>query len=263
MGNKLTAFDANSERAESNFSQVLSPFEEFLPGIRPSNSDAYLTMLAAALRRAGMDVDESCRFITENSPFLLDEARVRRLAHEVFVAELDKMPDLHSAGRVQKETAALNEFMQRRYSLRHNEVLGITEYCERKRFHTSYRPVDETVINSIAIYAREEDIDVWDRDVKRYLKSDRVMRFNPFDAFLASLPNWDKHPRIDKFFHLVPTDDETWYPLAHTWFLGMVALWMGRNRRKGNESMPILVGPQGTGKSTVCRSILPPELDPY
>ena len=61
---------------------------------------------------------------------------------------------------------------------------SLTEYCERKRLHARYHPVDETVVNAIALNAREEGVNAWDRDVKRYLKSDRVMTFNPFDAIL-------------------------------------------------------------------------------
>ena len=262
MTNKLSEFDVNNNSVEENFNQALSPFEEYLPGMRPSNSDKYLTQLAEAMRDAGEEEEWTCRYILERNPFLLDEAHLKELVHKVF-CEGNQSQKKGNPSKVQQEAVALHEFMTRRYSFRRNEVLGLTEYCERKRLHTRYRPVDETVVNSIALNAREEGVNVWDRDVKRYLKSDRVMTFNPFDAFLDTLPKWDNRPRIDKLFRLVPTDDEAWYSLAHTWFLGMVALWMGKNRRKGNESMPILVGAQGVGKSTFCRSLLPPELEPY
>lgn len=262
MGNKLVEFDVNNTSTEDNFTQALSPFEEYLPGIRPSNSDKYLALLAEAMRDKGVEEERACELILDLNPFLLDKAHLKELVHRAY-DEASKERGAFQPPRVQAEAVAFHEFMQRRYSLRRNEVMGITEYCERKRLHTHYRPVDETVVNSIALNAREEGINVWDRDVKRYLRSDRVMTFNPFDKFIYSLPKWDKHPRIDKLFHAIPTDDEAWYPLAHTWFLGMVALWMGKNRRKGNESMPILIGAQGVGKSTFCRSLLPPELQPY
>ena len=259
MGNKLNEFDVKNTSAEENFNQALSPFEEYLPGMRPSNSDKYLTLLAEAMRDKGVEEEQACELILELNPFLLDEAHLKELVHEAFNGDNESTGPINTPSKVQEEAVAFQEFMQRRYSFRRNEVLGITEYCERKRLHTSYRLVDETVVNSIALNAREEGINVWDRDVKRYLKSDRVMTFNPFDKFIDSLPKWDRRPRIDKLFHVIPTDDEAWYPLAHTWFLGMVALWMGKNRRKGNESMPILIGAQGVGKSTFCRSLLPPE----
>ena len=247
---------------EERYNEELSPFEEFLPGMRPSNSDDYLSRLALAMMTMGMDEASVWRQIVEHSVFVLDEEHVRHLVHRVFSSPLEEREKMVMS-KTQRETLALHDFMRRRYSLRRNEVTGVIEYCERKRYHTRFRPVDELVLNSISFNAREEGINVWDRDVKRYLRSDRVVPYNPFEAFLSNLPQWDKSPRIEKFFRRVPVDDEKWYSLAHTWFLGMVALWLGKNRRKGNESMPILVGEQGVGKSTFCRSILPPELAPY
>ncbi len=264
MTNKINEFDVRNNQTDEIFNQVISPFEEFLPGMRPSNSDKYLTQLAEAMRKAGKSEEWAYDYILDMNPFLLDEAHLKELVHEAFIG-VDEPSDGRSGtpSKVQAETVALQEFMQRRYALRQNEVLGVTEYCERKRLHTRYRLVNEKVINSMALNAREEGINVWNQDVERYLRSDRVRTFNPFDAFIGSLPKWDGKPRIDKLFRCVPTDDDAWYPLAHTWFLGMVALWMGKNRRKGNESMPILIGAQGVGKSTFCRSLLPTELEPY
>jgi len=269
MTNRINEFDVRNNQMEEFFNQVISPFEAFLPGMRPSNSDKYLTLLADAIKKAGKSEEWAYDFILDRNPFLLDDAHLKELVHKAF--EERGEPSAQQAGgeaggqvnKIQQETIALQEFMQRRYALRQNEVLGITEYCERKRLHTRYRPVNERVINSIALNAREEGINVWNQDVARYLLSDRVRPFNPFNAFIGGLPKWDHRPRIDKLFRCIPTDDEEWYALAHTWFLGMVALWMGRNRRKGNESMPILIGAQGIGKSTFCRSLLPPELEPY
>ena len=34
---------------EERYNEVLSPFEEFLPGMRPSNSDDYLSRLVSAM----------------------------------------------------------------------------------------------------------------------------------------------------------------------------------------------------------------------
>ena len=40
----------------------------------------------------------------------------------------------------------------------------------------------------------------------------------------------------------------------------MVAHWRGLDRQHGNNTSPLLVGPQGFRKSTFCRILLPPEL---
>ena len=61
------------------------------------------------------------------------------------------------------------EFFNRRYEFRRNEVKGVTEYRERKKLKTSFRPVDKSVMHNIALDAHEEGINMWDRDVVRYI----------------------------------------------------------------------------------------------
>ena len=246
---------------EERYHQFLLPFEEYLPGIRPSNSDAYLTLLASRMRSSGCTEEDTLFLITNGMALEVDAAHLKGLVHQAYLLPADgKQPALTS---LQLKAQAQQAFFDRRYHLRHNTVLGITEYRERDRLRTRWLPVDDTAVNSIVLNAREEGIDLWDKDVRRYLKSNRVCPVNPFSDFIHSLPRWDRYPRIDTFFRRVPTDDEQWYAMAHTWFLGMVAQWMQLNSRKGNETMLVLIGGQGIGKSTFARSILPREMDTY
>ena len=43
----------------------------------------------------------------------------------------------------------------------------------------------------------------------------------------------------------------------------MVAQWLGKNRQFGNAIVPLLISPQGFGKSTFCRRLLPEFLQLY
>ena len=43
----------------------------------------------------------------------------------------------------------------------------------------------------------------------------------------------------------------------------MVAQWLGKDRQHGNAIVPLLIGPQGSGKSTFCRRLLPDYLQIY
>lgn len=246
---------------EARYTSVMNPFAEYLPYIWPSNSDAYFTLLASKMRAAGMTEERALSLIIDGNAFEVDEEHLSAIVSGVFAAPAEaSQPELTKG---QGRALAQREFFSRRYALRYNRVLGVTEYRQRKRLQPQWHPVDETVINSMAVNAQEEGIDMWDRDVRRYLKSDRVYPYDPFDDYFRSLPRWDHRPRIDKFFRRIPVDDEQWYALAHKWFLGMVALWMQKNRRKGNELMLLLVGEQGTGKSTFARMLMPKQLEQY
>ena len=250
-----------NDSREVRYANVMNPFAEFLPDIWPSNSDEYFTLLASKMRAAGVTEERALLLIVEGNAFEVDDEHLTALVHSAFAAPAEApQPKLT---KEQAKALAQREFFSRRYALRFNRVLGVTEYRQRKRLHTQWHPVDEMVINSMAVNAQEEGIDMWDRDVRRYLRSDRVCPYDPFDDFFRSLPKWDRRPRIDKFFHRIPVDDEQWYALAHKWFLGMAALWMQKNRRKGNELMLLLVGEQGTGKSTFARMLMPKQLEAY
>lgn len=114
--------------------------------------------------------------------------------------------------------------------------------------------------NSIALYALKEGLQVWDRDIDRFLTSDFVPLYNPVEEYLCDLPRWDGTDRIRALARLVPCDNPHWEELFYRWFLGMVAHWRGMDRQHGNSTSPLLVGSQGFRKSTYCRILLPPEL---
>ena len=82
--------------------------------------------------------------------------------------------------------------------------------------------------------------------------------YNPLEDFLFNLPEWDGRDRIRPLAQTVPCDNPHWPELFHRWFLNMVAHWRGMDKRYANSVSPLLVGAQGTRKSTFCRSIMPP-----
>ena len=155
------------------------------------------------------------------------------------------------------------EFMKRRYEFRHNTQIGEVEYRERLSFRFRFNPLDKRALNSIALDAQMEGIPLWDRDISRYIYSNRVPVFNPLEDFLYRLPAWDGKDRIRALAATVPCKNPYWMDLFHRWFLNMVSHWKGSNKKYANSVSPLLVGPQGTRKSTFCRSIMPPSERSY
>ena len=129
--------------------------------------------------------------------------------------------------REQQLSVLIAEFMKRRYEFRFNVQTGEAEFRERHSFCFRFQPVDKRALNSIALDAQAEGIPLWDRDISRYVYSNRVPVYNPLEDFLFNLPEWDGRDRIRPLAQTVPCDNPHWPELFHRWFLNMVAHWRG------------------------------------
>ena len=157
-------------------------------------------------------------------------------------------------------TRRLLNYLERKYEMRFNTALGCTE-TRKAGSNEPFVPVDERMRNTIAIKARLDGIDAWDKDIRRYTESDFVKAFNPVDIFLKGLRGrWDGKNHIEALADCVPNDNTRWAEWFHTWFLAMVAQWMGLDTSHGNSVAPLLISRQGYRKSTFCKRLLPEAL---
>ncbi len=157
-------------------------------------------------------------------------------------------------------TRRLLNYLERKYEMRFNTALGCTE-VRKAGSNEPFVSVDERMRNTIAIKARLDGIDAWDKDIRRYTESDFVKAFNPVDIFLKGLRGrWDGKDHIKALADCVPNDNARWAKWFHTWFLAMVAQWMGLDVSHGNSVAPLLISRQGYRKSTFCKQLLPEAL---
>ena len=157
-------------------------------------------------------------------------------------------------------TRRLLNYLERKYEMRYNTALGCTE-IRKAGSDEPFVPADERMRNTIAIKARLDGIDAWDKDIRRYTESDFVKAFNPVDDFLKGLQGrWDGKNHIEALADCVPNDNAQWADWFHTWFLAMVAQWMGLDVSHGNSVAPLLISRQGYRKSTFCKRLLPEAL---
>ena len=157
-------------------------------------------------------------------------------------------------------TRRLLDYLERKYEMRYNTALGCTE-IRKANSSEPFAPADDRVRNTLAIKARLDGIDVWDKDIRRYTESRFVKTFNPVDAFLKRLKGqWDGKDHIGALAGCVPNDNARWVDWFHTWFLAMVAQWMGLDATHGNSVALLLISRQGYKKSTFCKRLLPEEL---
>lgn len=168
----------------------------------------------------------------------------------------------HNSYMPKKQIVAikLREFLKRRYDIRFNQILGVTEYRVRHSFDFVYRELSKRDRNTIRYEAALEGIEAFDSEINGLIDSNYTKEFNPIGDYLNNLGSWDGKDRITEIAKLVPCDNENWPRLFMRWFLSMVAHWMGYDPEHGNSTAPILIGAQGFRKSTFCRILLPPEL---
>lgn len=157
----------------------------------------------------------------------------------------------------------LREFMERRYEIRFNEVLQMTEFRERRSLRFLFRELNRRELNTIHHEALLEGIEPTFGEVEELVHSTRVKNYNPIEHYLNNLPKWDGKDYIGMMASRVTTDNQHWQRLFRQWFLSMVAHWLNGNEQHANSTAPILIGQQGFRKSTFCRQLLPPELQMF
>ena len=242
----LTEVKKKNEKGDENENEALSDSPEPL-----------IVQLATNCFQSGIPQEEAIRhtlFHYYLSP------------HKVLIREIFGNAYRHQNGFSEKKSISkdqlmalqTDEFMKRRYEFRHNTQVGDVEYRERFSYRFRFNPVDKRALNSIALDAQAEGIPLWDKDVSRYVYSNRVPVFNPLEEFLYALPEWDGKERICALAQTVPCSNAHWSTLFHRWFLNMVAHWRGMDKKFANSVSPLLVGMQGTHKSTFCRNLIPP-----
>ena len=277
---------------EMNYQEKLtpekSPLNRAVPGY--DTEDALALMYEAALRKTFQSMEEGWRRNDDLQPLVVrlaencflsgipEEEVVRRTIHRyyhskqaVLVREMignvyQECKGFGKKNGLTKEqylNMQTEEFMNRRYEFRYNTQVGEVEYRERNSFHFYFNPINKRVLNSIALDAQAEGIPLWDRDISRYIYSNRIPVFNPLEDFLYHLPVWDGKDRIRGLAQTVPCENKHWVDLFHRWFLNMVMHWRGTDKKYANNVSPLLVGPQGCRKSTFCRSLIPPAMRAY
>ena len=217
----------------------------------------FLTRLAENCFRSGIPEEDVVRWTKISRNLELFEEEIRETVHMVYQLSkcFGKKPVMPAEQLLSIKT---DEFMKRR-----NMLAGEVEFRARGSYYIHFAPVTETVLNSIGLNAQAEGLALWDRDVKRYVYSDRVPVFYPLEDYLEYLPEWDGKDHIRALADTLPTANAQWRNLFYIWFLSMTAHWYRREHLHANSSLPLLVGPQGCGKSTWCRNLLPPSLRMY
>ncbi len=231
---------------------------------------ATLSRLAQYCMETGLSMGPAMRQAMMKTPFWEEKELVKKVFENAYREELVEKymqrKGIQRTKNIPQETLLtmkINLFLNSNYELRKNVMRGVAEYRMRTGVGFSFQDLTEEARNSITMRAMEQGIKCWDKDIRRYVNSDDIERYDPMNDFLEHLPQWDGRDRITPLAHRIPTQWQAFPHLFNIWMRSMVAMWLGKGQLTGNALVPLLIGRQGCGKSSFCRILLPRELQDY
>ena len=173
----------------------------------------------------------------------------------------------------QETTATVEEiqrFLEDHVMLRYNVVTRRVESLSPNpspiREGNGWEPVTDRLVNSLwTEMSRDRQVRV--QDIYRVLESDFVPEYHPFRFYLDSLPPWNG--KDDYILELSSSvfvrgdveEQMRFYEYLKKWLVAMVAAWI--DDTVVNNVILVLIGPQGSYKTTWFQYLLPPPLRQY
>lgn len=226
-----------------------------------SCTDERLFILARECQKAGIEEEVAVKCLLMMGNMMSRETLVRTTFENVYGESRGGSASVLPRSVLMQLN--MRHYLNKRYLFRRNVITDSVEYMERSRHIVSWRPLTEQARNTICLNAQMAMIEVWDKDLERYLHSDFIHEYDPILDFIYGLPEWDGEDRISQLAACVKTDDADWRDDFALWLRSMVSQWTGRGGLYGSSIVLMLVGGQGAGKSTFLKRLLPTTLSAY
>ena len=171
-------------------------------------------------------------------------------------------------------------FLTARYHFRRNILSLQVEYCKieilkngkierlaAQQFNlqpSTFNILTDSAENTLWIDMQRAGLNTDMQTLHAYLTSNYVKEFHPVKHYLESLPEWDGHDHIADLLSMVHCRDcspEDFDFYVRRWLVAMVAATLDDN--VVNHQIFVLLGPQGTYKTSFMNNLLPPELRQY
>jgi predicted P-loop ATPase len=129
-----------------------------------------------------------------------------------------------------------------------------------------WQPISDRTVNTLWTELARTKPNTRIQDLWRVIESEYTQPFHPFDDYLKGLPRWDGLDHILTLSLSVRVKGDTDEQLLFAqylkkWLVGMVAGWV--DDKVVNNVILVLIGPQGSYKTTWFNYLLPPELSQY
>ncbi len=264
-------------RLERLFTLTLAPELEAEGAFyAPGSHNDYVMRLGYRLNAAGIPLDTALSWALPRFADYDGTEQVVRSCYqrtEEFGTRRRKTkPSQGDGGRNTATVSDIADYLRRSVHLRHNTVTMRTEYQPmeegREPDPEQWRTLDDRTVNSLWKRMSESGLRANCQDVYRIIESDHTPAFHPFRSYLSLLPEWHTGDK-DHIAALASTvrvkggpDKQRLFTLyLRKWLTAMVAAWVSDT--VVNHVILVLIGPQGSYKTTWFNHLLPPQLRSY
>lgn len=255
-------YDDQCERYEWAYRRALQESRQ-LTSSYEEKVEKCLCLLAEYCHQDGIDLENAIAHTLWKSDYWDRENHVRIVFSNAYDQKLTQHIPYGSVERSALMMMRVEAYLHSRYQLRRNVLTGVVEFRNRANYYYSFQPLTQPDINSMTTEALKMGLGTWDKDLRRILDSRDIPSFDPLYDYVSQLPEWDGRDRIGEFMARIPSDTPHYDYYLRIWLRSMVAHWLGKDRRHGNALVPLLIGSQGCGKTSLCNMLLPRVLQTY
>ena len=238
----------------------------------PGRHNEYVSRMVYLLNRYGVgEADALGWLLREYADYNASNGNpLPAMVHSIYANHRDEhasvKPKSNKAGRA--SIGEMERYINARYALRHNVVSGATEWAKTDADGQpagAWKEMDDKFENSLWCDMRRAGVAADLVSLSTLLRSNFVPEFHPMAHYLDSLAPWDGRTdhigRLLAMVHCRSASPEEFDRYARRWLVAMVAAALHDD--VVNHEILVLLGRQGTFKSSFLANLLPPCLRAY
>ena len=155
----------------------------------------------------------------------------------------------------------IQNYLTEHYEFKFNSVTQRL-LVRNKGMNEPYHYLADYEFNTILKRIKTHNIKCSKETLLMILKSDYVLKFDPYIEYFHKLPEWDGKDYVTQLAQTVTVTQPKHFEVClKKWLVGMVASLLDEN--VSNQTAIVLSGAQGIGKTTWFHSILPAEFQEF
>ena len=234
----------------------------------PGSHNEYVMRMAYLLNAYGIPEDDAYTWLEDQYAMDYDGdiyAIVKSCYKHVEEHGTLKLPrNASSASPGDTRWASVKEieaFLDSQVSVRYNVIRRQCELAWKDQ--EEYLPISDRDETTLWCRMKKTGAEVRLQDLCNVLHSEYVPLYHPFEAYIASLPEWDGEDYIGQLARTVHVkgDQDLFVEYFRKWFVGILPTIF--DSQVVNHEILVFIGRQGNFKSTFFSLLLPPPLQSY